>query len=90
MTFCQRGRRKITNPQVSKENFKEKETLNTGSDFGLTPGQTVRLTDGRKITLAFTLVSYRTHRLMEETYTNRHLTKLLPLKMVTVGLVETL
>jgi hypothetical protein len=37
--------------QLSEENFKEKEKLVMGSDGGLTPGQTGRLTVGRKITL---------------------------------------
>jgi hypothetical protein len=37
---CQRGQHKITNLQMSKENFKEKEKLVTGPDCGLTPGQT--------------------------------------------------
>jgi hypothetical protein len=31
---------KITNSQLSKENFKEKQKLVTGRDGGLTPGQT--------------------------------------------------
>jgi hypothetical protein len=34
----QRGRYKITNPQLSKVNFKEKEKLVTGPDGGVTPG----------------------------------------------------
>jgi hypothetical protein len=42
---------KITNLQLSKENFKEKEKLVTRPDDGLTPEQTGRLTVGRKITL---------------------------------------
>jgi hypothetical protein len=46
---------KITNQQLSKENFKEKEKLVTGPDCGLTPGQTSRVTVGRKITLTLTL-----------------------------------
>jgi hypothetical protein len=37
--------------QLSKENCKEKEKLITCPDGGLTPGQTGRLTVGRKITL---------------------------------------
>jgi hypothetical protein len=45
----QRGRYKITNPQLSKENFKENEKLVTGPDGGLTPGQTGRLTVGHNI-----------------------------------------
>jgi hypothetical protein len=49
------GRYKITDPQLSKENFKEKEKLFTGPDGGLTPGQTGRLTVCRKIALALTL-----------------------------------
>jgi hypothetical protein len=34
-TSCQKGRHKITNPQLSKKNFKEKENLVTGplTDF---------------------------------------------------------
>jgi hypothetical protein len=36
----QRGGHEITNPQLSKENFKEKEKLVMGPDGGLTPGQT--------------------------------------------------
>jgi hypothetical protein len=44
-TSRQRGRYKILNPQLSKENFKEKEKLVTGLNGGLTPGQTGRLTD---------------------------------------------
>jgi hypothetical protein len=36
----QRGRHKITNPRLSKENFKEKKELVMGRDGGLTPGQT--------------------------------------------------
>jgi hypothetical protein len=47
----QRRRYKITNPQLSKENFKEKEQLVTGPDGGLTPGQTGRPNVGRKLTL---------------------------------------
>jgi hypothetical protein len=44
----QKSRRyKITKPQLSKGNFKEKEKLVTGR---LTPGQTGRLTVGRKLT----------------------------------------
>jgi hypothetical protein len=54
----QRGRYKITNPQLSKENFKEKEKLVTGPDGGLTPGQTGRLTVGRKIKRDDTLLSF--------------------------------
>jgi hypothetical protein len=50
----QRGRYKIPNPQLSKENFKEKEKLMTGPDGSLTPGQTDRLTVGRNITLTLT------------------------------------
>jgi hypothetical protein len=46
---------KIRNPQLSKENFKEKEKLVTGTDGGLTPRRTGRLTVGRKITLTLTL-----------------------------------
>jgi hypothetical protein len=53
----QRGRYKITNPQLSKENFKEKEKLVTSSDGGLTPEQTDQLTFSRKITLTLTHVS---------------------------------
>jgi hypothetical protein len=41
---------------MSKEHFKDKEKLVTGPDGGLTPGQTGRLTDGRKITLTLTSV----------------------------------
>jgi hypothetical protein len=37
-TSRQRGRYKIENPQLSKENVKEKEKLVTGRDGGLTPG----------------------------------------------------
>jgi deoxyhypusine synthase len=48
----QRGLHKITNAQVSKENFKENESFVTGVDGDLTPGQTERMTVGRKITLA--------------------------------------
>jgi hypothetical protein len=51
----QKGCYKITNSQLSKENFKKKEKLVTGLDDGLTPGQTGRLTVGRKITLTLTL-----------------------------------
>jgi hypothetical protein len=47
----QRGRYKITNPQLSKDNFKEKEKSVTGLYGGLTPRQTGRLTVGHKITL---------------------------------------
>jgi hypothetical protein len=50
----QRGCYKITNPQLSKENFKEKEKLVKGPDCSLTLGQTGRLTVGSKITLALT------------------------------------
>jgi hypothetical protein len=46
-------RYKITSPQLSKENFKEKEKLVTGPDVGLTPGQTGRLTFGRKMALTY-------------------------------------
>jgi hypothetical protein len=53
----ERGRYKITNPQLSKDNFKEKEKLVTDPYGGLTPGQTGRLTVGRKITLTLTLLS---------------------------------
>jgi hypothetical protein len=41
------GRHKITNPQLSKE----KEKLVTGPNCGLIPGQTGKLTVGRKISL---------------------------------------
>jgi hypothetical protein len=34
----QRGHHKISNPQLSKENFKEKEKLVSGPDGDLTPG----------------------------------------------------
>jgi hypothetical protein len=34
--------------KLSKENLKEKEKLVTGPDCGLTPGQTGRVTVGRK------------------------------------------
>jgi hypothetical protein len=46
----------ITNPQLSKDNFKEKEKKNWSRvpDGGLTPGQTGRLTVGRKIKLTLT------------------------------------
>jgi hypothetical protein len=47
----QRRRHKRINPQLSKENFKEKEKSVTGSDCDLTPGQAGRLTVGCKITL---------------------------------------
>jgi hypothetical protein len=47
----QRGRYKITNIQLSKDNFEEKEKLVTDPVGGLTPGQTGRLTVGRKKTL---------------------------------------
>jgi hypothetical protein len=50
----QRESHKITNPQLSKEDFKEKDKLVTGPNCGLTPGQTGRLTVGRKITLTLT------------------------------------
>jgi hypothetical protein len=50
----QRGRHKITNPQLSKKHFKEKEKLVMGPDGGLTPRQTGRRTVGRKITLTLT------------------------------------
>jgi hypothetical protein len=42
-------------PALSKENFKEKEKFITALDAGLTPGQTGRLTVGRKITLTSTI-----------------------------------
>jgi hypothetical protein len=45
---------KITNLQLSEENFKEKEKLITGPDGGLTTGQTDRMTVRRKITLTLT------------------------------------
>jgi hypothetical protein len=48
---------KIPNAQLSKENFKTKQTLVTGSDRVLAPGQTGRLTVGHKITLTFTNTS---------------------------------
>jgi hypothetical protein len=55
LSSSQRGRYKITNPQLSKENFKEKEKLVMGPDGGgLTPGQTGRLTVGQKATLTLT------------------------------------
>jgi hypothetical protein len=38
-----------------KEHFKEGEKLVTGPDYGLTLGQTDRLTVGRKITLTYNL-----------------------------------
>jgi hypothetical protein len=38
-----------------KENYKEKEKVVTGPDACPTPGQTDRLTIGRKITLTLTL-----------------------------------
>jgi hypothetical protein len=41
--------------RLSKENFKEEVKLVTGLDCGLTPGQSGRLTVGRKITLTLTL-----------------------------------
>jgi hypothetical protein len=50
-----RERHKLTNPQLSKENLKEKEKLVTGHDDDLTPGQTGRLPVGRKMTLTLTL-----------------------------------
>jgi hypothetical protein len=50
----QRGCHKIIDPQLSKENFKEKEKLVKGPDGGLTPGQTGCLTVGCKITLTLT------------------------------------
>jgi hypothetical protein len=50
-------RYKITNPKLYKENVKAKEKLVTGLDGGLTPGQTGRLTVGRKITLTLTCPS---------------------------------
>jgi hypothetical protein len=53
----QSGHPKITNSQLSKENFKKKEKLVTGPDGGLTPGQTDRLTFCRNITLTSTLSS---------------------------------
>jgi hypothetical protein len=43
----ERALHKITNPQLSDKNFKEKEKLLTGPECGLTPGLTV----SRKITL---------------------------------------
>jgi hypothetical protein len=51
----QRGRYNITVPQLSKENFKEKEKLVTGRDGCLVPRQTGRLTVCRKITLTLAL-----------------------------------
>jgi hypothetical protein len=54
----QRGRYKITNQQMSKEIFKEKEKLVTDPDGGLTPGQTGRLTVGRKLTLTLTSLHF--------------------------------
>jgi hypothetical protein len=44
-----------TNPQLSKENFKEKELV-TGPDGSLTHGQFGRLTVGRNITSTFAYV----------------------------------
>jgi hypothetical protein len=49
----QRGRYKITNPLMSKENLKGEDKLVTGPDGSLTPGQTGRLTVGHKITSTF-------------------------------------
>jgi hypothetical protein len=43
-------RYKITNPQLSEGNFKEKEKLVAVQDGRLTPKQTGRLTVGRKLT----------------------------------------
>jgi hypothetical protein len=63
----QGGRYKITNPQLSKENFKEKEKLVTDPDGGLTPG---RLTVGRKITLTLTLTTNRLESTMNSALTN--------------------
>jgi hypothetical protein len=55
-TSRQKGRHKIRNPRLSKQNFKEKGNWSRGPDGGLTPGQTGRLTVGRKITLTFDLL----------------------------------
>jgi hypothetical protein len=46
-------RYKITNPQLSKDNLKEKENWSLVPDECLTPRRTVRLTDRHNVTLTF-------------------------------------
>jgi hypothetical protein len=45
----QRGRLEITNPQLSNDDFKEKEKLATAADGGLTPGRKAALPDFRDL-----------------------------------------
>jgi hypothetical protein len=54
----QRGRYKITYPQLSKENFKAKQNWSRVPDGCLTPRRTGRLTIGRNITLILTLTCW--------------------------------
>jgi uncharacterized membrane protein len=58
MVLSLAGLRPERDPQLSKENFKDKEKLVTGPDGGLTPGQTGRLTVGTKITLTLICMGY--------------------------------
>jgi hypothetical protein len=60
----QRGRYKITNPRLCKENFKGKEKLVTGPDGGLTPGQTGRVTVCRKMSLTIVAAPCGSYRVV--------------------------
>jgi hypothetical protein len=52
---------KITNRQLSKENFEEKEKLVAGQDGCLTPRRTGRLIVGRKLTSTTTMYMFFIH-----------------------------
>jgi hypothetical protein len=54
-----RRRYRITNLQLSKENFKDREKLGTGPEGGLIPRRTCRLTVGRNVTLTLTWVTLK-------------------------------